>query len=158
MFFDSFKKKKEENKVSAEKIVHRTPTKSSVDFLIQKIGIPTECTMVHKDSIAECLEVDENSQRFWTVVSAWKKRLEDEYNVIMIPTYDGRWMVADPEDRIAVASKYRKQAATRMSRAISIADSTDSDRLCEESISIKEQIVKNLNRAKIALLQKIHKD
>lgn len=132
-------------------IVQRMPTKTDVDYLISNIGIPKEGEEVSKKTISEMLRLPLNSSRFGTIISCWKQRLFDQYNVCMISNYKGGYTAANPEDRINVSVKIREQAVTRMTKAVRIAASADTKRLSEESREIQDTIRKQIADAKLAL-------
>lgn len=137
------------------RLVNRVPTKADVDLLIREIGIPDEGSEILKKDIATLLRISDKSQRFGTVIACWKSRLFEAHNVCMIPTYRGSWIAAAPEDRITEAVRLRKQAIGRMTKAITVAVSADTSRLCDESRAIQNGMRKQIADAKLALAESI---
>lgn len=129
----------------------RTPTKEDVDSLIAALGVPEEGREITRKQIAAALHISEKHARFSTIVSAWKSRLFEAHNICMFPTYKGSWIAANPEDRITEAVKLRKHAINRISKAINIAVTTDSKRLCSESAKVQNDMRKSMANAKLAL-------
>lgn len=129
----------------------RIPTKGEVDELFVVFGVPKEGREITRQQIAAALHISEKHARFSTIVSAWKNRLFEAHNICMFPTYKGSWIAANPEDRITEAVKLRKHAINRISKAINIAVTTDSKRLCSESAKVQNDMRKSMANAKLAL-------
>lgn len=112
-------------------IVKRYPTKTDVDLLIEKIGIPKEGEVITRDLICSILNLPGNSSRLNTVIVKYKERMFICHNTYLFPNYQGGWIVSNPNDRISEASRIRKNAIGRLGTALTVGLSADTKRLSE---------------------------
>lgn len=133
----------------------RIPTKSEVDFLIERIGIPAEGRLVKRLEIQAAIGREVSESRYRSIVNSWKKRLFGQYDVLMLTDHQGGYFAATPEERITRAISLRESAVMQMGRATVIAASADSRRLTEESAAVQQAIRLQISDAKLALYQRI---
>lgn len=126
------------------------PTKIDVDRIIEQFGIPEEGTEIDMKDIAKVIRVEKRSYRFSTVVTAWKKRLFREHNILMVATGEGSYRAAAPDERIDYSTRKVSSGRRAIGRAIVIAHSTDAGRLSEAMQTTAKSIVA-LNESKMRL-------
>ena len=71
------------------KMQERIPTKSEVDFLIERIGIPAEGRLVKRLEIQAAIGREVSESRYRSIVNSWKKRLFGQYDVLMLTDHQG---------------------------------------------------------------------
>ena len=88
------------------KVAKGIPTKLDVDKLIQRFGIPEENATFTWEEIAETIGQEKGTYRFKTVVTAWRRQLEQDHNVLLFaPGQNVGLTVADANTRIDLASR-----------------------------------------------------
>lgn len=85
---------------------------------------------ISKEEIAEVISENVNSCRFSTVVNAWRKKLDREYNVVT-KGRNGKIIVLDPHQRTDFTGRMMYSGIKRVARAGDVASRTDRSRLTD---------------------------
>lgn len=105
------------------------PTKLDVDKLMTKFGVPRSDTFIAWDELAEAAGLERNTYRFQTVVSAWRRTLEQEYDTVLFAVPGQGLQVADSNTRIDLAARKVQLGERQKARWVEIAFKTDARRL-----------------------------
>jgi hypothetical protein len=108
------------------------PTKVDVDALVAAIGVPEAGTEIKHDDIAKIINQPVRSYRYCTVVSAWRKRLERENNVLLQALTGVGYVSLNASGRVAVAASKYKCSLRQVERSGKIAAKTDRKTLTDE--------------------------
>lgn len=131
------------------KFMRGVPTDLDVRRLEERFGIPEEDVIITWDEIEQELAVPKNSFRFKSVLTAWRKKLEREHNIIMIAVPKQGIKAANPDDRLTYASKKMKSGKKFIVRASTIATLTDEKRLTEAGKKKRLSIADVPNRIRL---------
>ncbi len=137
-------------------IVKRYPTKTDVDLLIERIGIPKEGEFISREMIRSIMNLPSNSSRLNTIIGKYKERMFICHNVYLFPNYQGGWIVSNPNDRISEASRIRKNAIGRLGMALTVGLSADTKRLSEPNKKVQSEMRKSMNDAKLMLAESLN--
>jgi hypothetical protein len=111
-------------------IEKKSSVKADVDDLMKTYTL-REGDTLRRACVAEHLGVSINAARFGTAVAAWRERLLELHNLVMINDFRGNWIVANPEEKIEEATRLRRHAANKLVKAVRIALTADTARLSE---------------------------
>ncbi len=132
-------------------LLNGVPTKVDVDRLIDKFGVPTEGSLIAKSDIAKCINEREGSNRFNSVLSAWRKLLFREHNLLTVGDGAKNIRIAEPSERIDWAASRVASARRNVGRAVIVAHQTDAKRLCEDQRKVRDNITSmNAKRLEMA--------
>ena len=67
------------------RIANVRPTKIDVDKLIARFGVPQENETILWSEIIETTGLEKQEYRFGTVLTAWRKHLEQNHDIILYP-------------------------------------------------------------------------
>lgn len=107
------------------------PTDAEVNMLMERFGVPQEDKPIPYTEITATLRYEKESNRWGTVVDAWRRRLERDHNVIL-KAGGGQFVAMTPSDRITHSGSRVKSGVRRIRKAGSIVASTDRGRLSEQ--------------------------
>jgi hypothetical protein len=93
------------------------PTSVDVDRIVGVIGVPLVGRLIAYAELEEVLRVTVAQSRFWSVTSAWRKKLERENNLILEAVPTEGFKVLDNHERVGHASRYFKSGMRRTSVA-----------------------------------------
>ena len=127
------------------------PTKIDVDRLAAYYGVPKEGdTIILKDA-AKAIGMDAKSNRFRTVMNAWRRQLFRELNLLTVGNGQGGIRVADPAERIKWSASRVNSGRRAVGRAIAVASTTDKARLTDDQAKTLDSIVAlNASRLRLA--------
>lgn len=107
------------------------PTDVDVRALHDTFGVPTEGQRIPYEDIAGVIGVEPRSNRWMTVVTAWRKRLIREHNVYLLAR-DGALIGMAPEQRVDLGSGKLRTGVRMFRRAHDVVSGTDRTRLSSE--------------------------
>ncbi|MDI9389539.1 MAG: hypothetical protein QM441_09945 [Synergistota bacterium] len=105
------------------------PTKLDVDKLMERFGVPKGDVFIAWDELAEATGLERGTYRFQTVVSAWRRVLEQEYDTVLFAVPGQGLQVADSNTRIDLAARKVQLGERQKARWVEIAFKTDTKRL-----------------------------
>jgi hypothetical protein len=127
------------------------PTKVDVDRLLDKFGVPAEGSLIAKSDIAKCIGESDDSNRFNSVLSAWRKLLFREHNLLTVGDGAKNIRIAEPSERIDWAASRVASARRNVGRAVIVAHQTDAKRLGEDQRKVRDNITSmNAKRLEMA--------
>ena len=115
-------------------VITKSPTKMDVDLLIQKFYITKPGEVIKYDDISDAICVRKESTRWKSVMMAWRKELEEKYNVILRPIHGIGFMVCSESERVNVASEKYIKGVKSIIRSSEIASKTDRSELNDAEI------------------------
>ncbi len=107
------------------------PTEVDVRRLENAFGLPDEDTLIEYATIEQVLQLARESNRFVTVVRAWRDKLYSHYNLLMVAVRGQGLKAATPNMRVTVASQKQRQGRKLIMRGAHIAAKTDASRLSD---------------------------
>jgi hypothetical protein len=113
------------------KVVKGIPTDPDVRLLLARYGVPAEGWLIAHRELEEVLGVDRRSHRYGTVIAAWRKRLQDEHNVVLIAVPGVGYKVGTPDDRVEHGSRRIRTGQRITRRAYRVIGTTDLARASE---------------------------
>lgn len=127
------------------------PTKIDVDRIAAHVGTPKEGDTIILADLADAINMDAKSNRFQTVVSAWRKQLFREHNILTVGDGQGGIFVADPTQRVKWAASRVTRGRRSVGRAIAVASTTDAKRLSAGERKMQDSIIAlNATRLRLA--------
>lgn len=127
------------------------PTKIDVDRIAAYCGVPQEGTTIILADVAGAIKMDADSNRFRTVMNAWRKQLFREHNLLTVGDGQGGIRVADPQERIKWAASRIASGRRCIGRAVAVASTTDKARLTSDDRKTQDSIVAmNTTRLRLA--------
>lgn len=105
------------------------PTEPDVKILREKIGVPSEGSLIPYGKVTEILGLDRYADRFKTVTNAWRKELFKEHNVVLEAVPNEGWKCLPPNERIHFSHRRYGSGLRRVWRASNIAEKTDREKL-----------------------------
>ena len=116
------------------------PTESDVRLLFEQVSTGVGA-VIRYDNLLELLTIPERNNRFKTIVSAWRRRLYRDRNVVLIPVPGIGFQVADPSERIVAAKAKARSGFRSIRRASDVALKTDTADLTPEEKNIRGHLV-----------------
>lgn len=116
------------------------PTDVDVEMITKAIGVPKVGDKVTYAQIESVLRLKRTENRFITVVSAWRRKMDREHNLLMKAIPGMAFEVLDASGRVDLSSKVFKQALKRTGKAVAIAARTDRKELTEEEKKVCDHI------------------
>lgn len=89
------------------------PTQIDVDRIVAVIGTPSEGRLITYSELETILHTTHNQSRFWSVTTAWRKKLERESNLILEAVPTEGFKVLDNHQRVAHSARYFKSGLRR---------------------------------------------
>lgn len=117
------------------------PTKLDVarlrkEFTELKVG-----DFIPYNEIADCIEVSRDSNRFRTVVHAWRREIYRELNIVLVPVPSKGFEVASPSERVHLSATKYKSGLRATLRAGDISIRTDTAGLSENEVRARDHII-----------------
>ena len=128
------------------------PTAPDVKRLIDEIGVPSEGDVVKYSVISKVIGTDRKAYRWGTVVSAWKKRLYKEHNLVLIAEENVGFRVCDPSERIDVSRRKVRSGFRAVRIGSDVAGKTDRWRLSVDEKKQQDRL--SMIAAQITLAQR----
>lgn len=107
------------------------PTDAEVRMLRDRFGVPEEGTPMPYNEIAQTIRQTERSNRYYTVVNAWRRFLRREHNVIL-RAGGGCFRAMSPSQRVDHSGDRVKSGLRTIRRAEQVLIGTDRARLTDE--------------------------
>lgn len=126
------------------------PTKVDVDKLIEEFKNYKEGDLIPYESIEETISEKRKSFRWASVVTAWRKRLYRENNMLLIAEANKGFLIANPEERITHCAGMVNQGKRKIFRGASIASATEANRLSEDGQKKRDHLRMLPARLKLA--------
>ena len=128
--------------MNSKKIIFKggIPTDVDVNKLVDRIGIPEPGTIVDYDEIKAAIGINRSENRWYSVTTAWRKKLRREYNLELKAIANEGFMVLDPAGRVDYAAGCFKSGIRRIGRSAHIAEYTDRAKLNEEDRKVCEHL------------------
>ena len=105
------------------------PTAPDVKKLDEAIGLPSEGMLIQYEKLESIIGCGRDASRYATVVHAWRKRLWNEHNLLLIAVEGEGLKVANPAERVETAAKKAKHGKRAIMVASVIALRTEPERL-----------------------------
>jgi len=116
------------------------PTDIEVKQLSEKFGVPVAGQVIKYQEISDAIGVQRVDGRWQSVVSAWRKKLERENNIIMKAIDNIGFEALNAAGRVELSAKVFKQAVRRTGRAANIAAQTNRAELNEDQKRVCDHI------------------
>lgn len=126
------------------------PTKIEVDRLMTKFGVPKEGEKITWQQVAEVISVPPRTNRFVSVVQAWRRLLFREHNTYMTCDGDNAIYAADPDTRVTKSAHKVANSRRAIARAILVTYQTDASRLSETKLRVREHLLKTGDKLRLA--------
>jgi hypothetical protein len=127
------------------------PTKIDVDRIAAHCGVPNEGATIILQDVANAVGMDVGSNRFRTVMNAWRKQLFREHNLLTVGDGQGGVRVADPAERIKWSASRIASGRRCIGRAVAVASTTDKARLSKDERKAQDSIIAlNTTRLRLA--------
>lgn len=140
-------------------VVDRMPIAPDVARLQTRFGVPTAPLVkllqdkfqgklkperqIFYSEIEECISLPRTSGRFRSVVAAWKRNLETEYNVLLRPNRVAKgYDVADGNERLRFSAKGYGNAMKSVRRVARIAQKTGELELTPDKVRFRDHFVR----------------
>lgn len=128
------------------------PTKVDVDKLIKHIGIPDVGKKILYEEINEILGIEKTNNRWFTVVTTWRKKLFRDHNVVLEAVPNQYFLCLSANERVSFASKKINTGKKIIFKGIRIAQSSDITGMDEESKKLYGHITSIPNKLRLARL------
>ncbi len=106
-------------------------TAPEVDNLAELLDY-TEGRIITHAEIAAHIGAEYDTQRYWTVVTAWKRRMLNDHNIVVANIPKTGYQVLQPGQRVTAGANLRHQAVRRARLGQRIIRGTDIARLTAE--------------------------
>lgn len=123
------------------------PTAPDVDRLEKALGIPDPGDVITYDQICSAINEKRESSRYGSVVSAWRKRLLNEHDLLLLPVPKVGLKAASASEMVHFTANRYKGHLRGISRCGNIAIKADTTKLTTEERKVQE----HLTRASAAL-------
>jgi len=133
-------------------LFQKTPTKIDVDKLIDVFGIPTPGDMVEYSDIEKSINVERNTHRWASIVTAWRKKLYRENNVLFEAVANKGYLCLDDKDRVSYGSRKVVGGRKAIMKGVNVVMATDTKNLDDETKELYNHIIAIPNRLKLASL------
>lgn len=117
------------------------PTKLDVEKLIKRFGVPIVGSVIEYADIEKELGTHRRSHRFGSVVTAWRKRLDRENNLVLAGNRMGGFEVLTAKRRVSYSSAGFKIGMKKVLRSADIACRTNVDELDAGERRVVDHIV-----------------
>jgi hypothetical protein len=123
------------------RVVNGLSTELDVRKLLDRYGSPAEGTVIAYLDIATVIGHEYGSKRWWTVVSAWRRKLLREHNLCLAPKQAGEsFEVKDPEGRLKRSFDGHRYGVRRVKRAGKLLVTTDLSRLPPDRRAVADHL------------------
>lgn len=118
--------------MSASTFNRGIPTEPDVKAIEDAVGVPAVGSVVTYETLEKILRIDRGAPRFKTVVSAWRKRLFRDLNILIGAVSGTGLQVLDGHGRATASGGIFKHGLRRIARAGVIAERTETEGLNAE--------------------------
>lgn len=118
------------------------PTEPDVKRLAEKFGTPDIGASITYDEISDTIKESRESSRFHSVVSAWRKSLYRNQNIVLRAVPGVGFEVMDASSRILHCGAKVKRHLRGVGRAADIADRTDGSKLTPDLAKVRDHLVR----------------
>jgi hypothetical protein len=115
-------------------------TEPEVNDLIEKIGVPKPGDQISYIQVSEIIKVKRGTGRWHSIVGAWRKRLDNDHNILFKAISNEGFLVLDNAGRVTLGADKFKGGLRRIGRASSIVTRTDRTGLTEEEKRVADHI------------------
>lgn len=126
------------------------PTEPDVKALMQHYENVREGDIITHEDVSEILGQPVNSNRYLTVVGAFRRRLDRERNILLVAVPKVGYRVADPDLRVNVAGGKHKSGLRAIRRGGEIASRTERKRLSPEAARAADHLSKTASAILLA--------
>lgn len=119
--------------MSAKLFLGGVPTKPDVDRLRQVFGVPEVGNLIRYDAIEDAIGCKRQSDRFKTVVWAWRRAMKSEHRVIMAADPGKGLVRLDDDGKAELACAMDTRGFRQVRRAFGVAQITDRSRLSDDN-------------------------
>ena len=126
------------------------PTAPAVQKLKDRFGAPEPGKVMKYAEIADTIEERRESNRFRSVVEAWRKALEHENGILLRCVPNTGYEALDAHGRIYEAGRTYKHGIRRFYRAGEIATGTDRDLLTDAERKTQDHLVFTASSMRLA--------
>lgn len=116
------------------------PTEIDVNALMDCYGAPAPGAMIPYEKISELIGVRRDENRWRTIVTAWRRRLEREHNLLLRAVKGEGFEVMDGSARVAFAASTYKGGLRRVARAAAVAAKTSRQGLSEDEAKVCDHL------------------
>ena len=116
------------------------PTSLDVEKLMTRFGVPDPGDVLPYGEIEHEIKQERGSYRWGSVISAWRKKLEREYNIILEAVPNKGYKALDGAGRVDLAGRTYKGGLRRVTRAATVAVKTDRSTLTDEQKRVVDHI------------------
>jgi hypothetical protein len=109
------------------------PTGPEVDELLEKIGIPEVGTQITYSQISAIIGVTHKDSRWKSIVTAWRKELQDNHKIVLSAIPNEGFDVLDDNGKTGKITGYMKKARNNFNRAGKIAVHIERNKLTDEN-------------------------
>lgn len=100
-------------------------TEPEVNELIEKLGVPSPGAQISYAQIEAIIGAKKGSGRWSSVITSWRKRLDRQYNLLLLAVPNEGFQVMTGSERINEAGKKFKTGMKRIERAVLVVQKTD---------------------------------
>ena len=115
-----------------EVFLGNVPIRTDVLLLAYTFQDMSEGALITHEQIEEVLGINRNSNRYRSVVAAWKEEQFDGHNIFLISARSVGYQIANPDERIQYCQSQKKKGAKCFAKIHEIAQKTDINRLSTE--------------------------
>lgn len=116
------------------------PTEPEVNELIEQIGIPAVGDKITYKRITEIIGVERNTGRWASVITAWRKRLDRQHNILLQAVANEGYEVLSNSGRVNYGGKLYNEGLRRVERAVKVVTRTDRAGLNDEEKKTADHI------------------
>jgi len=132
------------------------PTEPDVNTLLAAYGKPAEGVLIAYDDIAQRIGVSPESYRFKTVTAAWRRKLNELYNTLLL-IEDRAFRVRLPGERV-VHAKSKLRSSMRAARvAVDVAQNTVRTGLTQRQVEDLDKVQRVGSTTQLAALSEARK-
>jgi hypothetical protein len=118
------------------------PTEPDVKKLFESFGEPAVGAKVTYDEISKAIREEVGSNRFRSVVEAWRKTLYRNHNIVLRAVPGVGFEVMDPTSRILYCGARVKSHLRGVNRVSNVAERTDAANLTPELSKVRDHLVR----------------
>lgn len=132
-------------------VVRGIPTKPDVEELLRVIHHLKPGDRIEYEMIEKIIKKNRGTHRYGSVVSAWRRRLWIEQNIVLLAIPNEGFVVANNSERVHHAHDKKKQGLKRVFRASDIAVRTENDGLSDDERKSRDHLIKTVASLKLAV-------
>lgn len=109
------------------------PVEPDVKLLLDHLGVPEAGTDISHEEVERALGISRTKNRYRTVTWAWRQRLQDDKNVVVLQVPDGFHALTAVE-RLGEAERQGRKGTRRIVQAVKVVVSTPVNELPEREL------------------------